>query len=209
MIPKAALALVPILWIEVATILPELPPEYLAGQIEQESCVTVTHPKCWNPRAELKTSREQGIGLGQTTRAWRADGTLRFDNFEESRRKYRELKDWQGDRIYDPRLQMRAMLLMDRDGCRAAAFARDGLNLAAMCFVVYNSGKSGLLQDRQLCRNTPGCEPDLWFDNIERQSLKSRVRAAGYGKSFFEISREYPRKVIFERAPKYREIRHG
>jgi hypothetical protein len=203
MIPKAALALVPLLWLEAASVLPEIPRHYFAGQVEQESCVTLTHPKCWNPRAELRTSREQGIGLGQVTRAWRADGSLRFDNFAELRRRFAELKDWQGERLYDPRLQMRAMLLMDRDGYRVATFAADGLNRAAMTFVVYNSGKTGLIQDRELCRAIAGCDASRWFGNIEKNSTKSRTRAAGYGRSFYEISREYPRKVL-ERAPKYR-----
>jgi hypothetical protein len=204
MIPKAAIALLPLLWLEAAA-LPEIPRHFFAGQVEQESCISLTHPKCWNPRATLKTSREFGVGLGQTTIAYRADGSVRFDNFEESRRKFRELKDWQGDRIYDPRLQMRALVLMDRECHRVALFAKNGLNRAAMTFVCYNSGKAGLIQDRQLCRNVDGCDPSLWFGHIEKNSLKQRTRVAGYGKSFFEISREYPKNVIFIRAPKYME----
>jgi hypothetical protein len=203
-IPKAALALLPVLWLEAAAILPELPRWFFAGQVEQESCISLTHPKCWNPTAELKTSREYGFGLGQITTAYREDGSVRFNNFEESKRKYKELRDWQWERRFDPRMQLRAMLLMDRDGYRVAEFAADGLNRAAMTFVVYNSGKAGLIQDRQLCRNVTGCNPALWFGNIEHHSLKARTRAAGYGKSFFEISREYPRNVIYVRADKYR-----
>lgn len=204
MIPKAAIALLPALWLEAAAILPELPRWFFAGQVEIESCITLTHPKCWNPHAELKTSRELGWGLGAITIAYNADGSVRFDNFEESKRKYKELRDWQWQQRFDPRMQLRAMLLMDRDGYRVAEFAADGLNRAAMTFVVYNSGKAGLIQDRQLCRNVAGCNPALWFGNIEHHSLKARTRAVGYGKSFFEISREYPRNVINVRADKYR-----
>ena len=206
MIPKAAAALVPVLWLEAAAILPEVPRHYFAGQVEQESCISLTHSKCWNPRAELKTEREYGFGLGQVTKVWRADGSVRFDNFEEARRKYRELKDWSWERRFDARLQLRAMLLMDRDCYRAAPFASDGLNRAAMLFVCYNSGKGGLLQDRQLCRNVEGCDPSRWFGHIENHSLKARTKVAGYGKSFFEISREYPKSVIYVRSPKYKGV---
>ena len=47
----------------------------LAAQVEQETCPSLKSAKCWNPRAELKTSREYGFGLGQLT------VTQKFDNF--------------------------------------------------------------------------------------------------------------------------------
>jgi hypothetical protein len=202
-IPKAALALLPLLAAEAALLLPQVPPHYLAGQVEQESCLSLTHPKCWNVHAELKTSREYGFGLGQMTLAYRPDGSIRFNSFEESKRKFRELKDWTWENRFDARYQLRAMILMDREAFAIATWAKDGLNHAAMMFVIYNSGRGDLARDRQLCRQTPGCDPELWFDNIERQSVKSRLADHGYGKSFFAISREYPRQIIFTRAPRY------
>ena len=33
--------------------------------IEQESCISLTHSKCWNSASRLKTEKEEGIGLGQ------------------------------------------------------------------------------------------------------------------------------------------------
>lgn len=204
MIPKAASALLPLLWLEVCATFPAFEaPAVFAGQIEAESCITATHPKCWNPSAELKTSREYGFGLGQITKAYRADGSVRFDNFVEAKRKYRELKDWTWETRLDPRYQMRAMILMDKECFRVVPFAKDGLNRAAMMLVCYNSGLGGILQDRQLCRQEAGCDPDTWFNNIEKHSLKSRIKVQGYGKSFFDISREYPRKVLFVKAPNY------
>lgn len=208
MIPKAAVALLPLLVLEAAA-LPEIPVAMLAGQVHQETCASDTHPKCWNPRATLRTSREFGAGLAQTTIAWRSDGSVRFDNFAEARKKFRELKDWQGERIYDPRLQLRALVLMDRECYLAMPFAKDGLQRAAMTFACYNGGKQGVIQDRQLCRQLEGCDPSQWFGNIEKNSLKARAKVAGYGKSFFDISREYPRNIIYLHAPRYREAFHG
>ena len=37
---------------------------YFGGLIEQESCISLTHSKCWNPKSSLKTKREEGAGLG-------------------------------------------------------------------------------------------------------------------------------------------------
>jgi len=59
---------------------------YIPSLIEHESCISLTHSKCWNPRSQLKTSREEGAGLGQLTRAYNSDGSIRFDSLEEMRK---------------------------------------------------------------------------------------------------------------------------
>lgn len=38
-------------------------PWYFYSLIEQESCITLTHSKCWNEKSQLKNSREQGSGV--------------------------------------------------------------------------------------------------------------------------------------------------
>ncbi len=90
-----------------------------------------------------------------------------------------------------------------RDGFRrtlAAATERDRL---AFTLSAYNGGESGVRQDRLLCRNTRGCDPAAWFDNVELYSLKSRKPNPGYGSSAFKINREYIHLVMDIRRPKY------
>jgi len=58
-------------------------PAILAALIEQESCISIRSHGCWNPSAQLKTAREEGIGMGQITRAYHSDGSLRFDTLAD------------------------------------------------------------------------------------------------------------------------------
>lgn len=203
MIPANALSFLPLLLQVQLTIWPDAPmPSFLAAQIEQESCITLQHAKCWNPKAELKTPREYGFGFGQITKAMRADGSVRFDKFAELKAAHSSLAGWDWSNRFDPAMQMTALVEMDRAIYRrvdaATPFDRLAMSLAA-----YNGGETGLIQDRGMCRLTPGCDPDRWFGNVERTSTKSRVKWQGYGKSAFDINREYPKNVLDVRRPKY------
>ncbi len=201
-VPPQALQHLPVLGVEVSKHWPDAPDWALfAGQIEKESCITLKHSKCWNPRAELRTSREQGVGLGQITR------TARFDALAEMRAQFpRELAGWSWDSptLYDPAFQIRALLLMDRRNHRAL----DGVpepDRMDMALAAYNGGMGGLIGERQLCRSTRGCDPNRWTGHVERTSMKSRVKKPGYGQSFFEINRGYSPGVR-ARAEKYRPL---
>jgi hypothetical protein len=183
---------------------PDAPsPSFLAGQVEQESCISLKHPRCWNPHVELKTSREYGFGLGQTTIAYNADGSLRFDRQAELRAQYASLRGWTFERRFDPRYQLTALVEMDHGIYRRISDASSERERLAMTLSAYNGGESGLRQDRLLCRNTTGCDPDRWFGNVELHSVKSRTPFKGYGKSPFAINREYPPNVLDLRRPKY------
>lgn len=162
-----------------------------AAQIRQETCPSLGSKKCWSPTAELKTSREYGFGLGQLT------VTSRFNNFNEAKKLDRSLKDWEWDNRYDATYQLRTMVLMDKFNYGKISWAADKDERVAMAFASYNGGLGGLLSDRAVCQITPGCDPSKWFGNIEHTSRKAKVKAGGYGKSFFEINREYVRHIMF------------
>lgn len=178
-------------------------PSFLAAQVEQESCISLTHSKCWNPRAELKTKRENGIGFGQFTRAYRADGSIRFDKISELAATHKSLRGWSWENRYDPHYQLTAIVEMDKaiyGRQKNAATERDRLSFTLSA---YNGGEAGVLQDRRLCANTRGCDSTRWLGHVAKTSLKSKVPHPGYKKSFYAINREYVTNVLDVRRPKY------
>lgn len=183
-------------------------PSFLAAQVEQESCISLKHKKCWNPGVELKTKREYGFGLGQTTIAYRADGSVRFNKWAELRTRYPALRDWTWENRFDPKFQLLALVEMDKALYRLYPDSpprdRLGFSLAG-----YNGGEGGNRQDKILCRNTPGCDPSRWFGHVELYSLKSKVPNPGYRLSSFEINREYPHNVLDVRRQKYEPFFEG
>lgn len=197
-LPPGAVQYLPVLAAEQQVHWPQMPlRSALAAQVEQETCPSLKSAKCWNPRAELKTSREYGFGLGQLT------VTSRFDNFAEARKLHPSLRDWQFADRYDPVRQLRTMVLMDKAGFARLSFVSDPGERLAMAFSAYNGGLGGVLADRRLCAQVEGCDPGRWFGHVERHSLKARAAAQGYGKSFFEINREYVRNIFFVRRARY------
>lgn len=203
-LPVAAISLIPVLHDEIAARWPELPlPSALAAQVEQETCASLKSKGCWNPRTELKTSREYGFGLGQLT------VTSRFNAWEEVRGMDAGLRDWRWENRYDARLQLRALVVKDRFNARSFPSATAYTDRLAFAFAAYNGGVGGTLSDIKLCRATSGCDPGRWFGNVERTSLKARGKVDGYGQSFFDINRGYVRAVLIERRPKYVEPMGG
>lgn len=199
--PPAALPLLPLLQAEQRAWWPAHPqPSALGAQVEQETCPSLTHRKCWNPRAELRTARERGVGLGQITR------TARFDALAELRAQFPQPLAgwaWEADTLYDARLQLRALVLMDLRNWRSLRDVPLDAERLAMALAAYNGGLGGLSSDRRACAGTPGCDPGRWWGHVEHTSLKARAAVAGYGKSFFEINREYVRNVVHVRRGRY------
>jgi hypothetical protein len=203
--PPAAIPLLPVLQAQIGTYWPDMPVRSALGaQVEQETCISLRHRMCWNPRAELKTSREQGIGLGQLTRTWDKAGNQRFDALGEIVASFpRDLEGLSWENRYDPELQLRALVLKDRQGYRMVHGAATGADQLAMSFAAYNGGPGGLASDRRACAATTGCNPGIWFGHVERTSLKAKAAVPGYGKSFFDINREYVRNIMIARRARY------
>ena len=202
--PPTALPLIPVLLKEQQRLWPDmLLPSALGAQVEQETGPCPSK-HCWSPRAGLHTSREQGLGLGQLTRAFYPSGRTRFDALSDLVKAYpEELRGLSWQTPYDPVLQLRALVLKDYQGWGLILRTANPREHLAMTLVAYNGGGGGLNSDRVQCSATPGCNPGIWFGNVEHTSLKAKVRADGYGKSFFEINREYPRNILGSRRERY------
>ena len=203
-LPANAIKNLPILKEEQRLWWPDHPlPSALGAQVEQESCVSLKNPRCWASTAELRTARERGVGLGQITK------TARFDALAEMRVQFpKALAGWSWDNasLYDPHLQLRALILMDYRNYRTLTDVTDSHERLAMSLAAYNGGQGGLASDRRACAGTPGCDPKRWWGNVEHTSLKAKTAVAGYGKSFFEVNREYPKNIIFVRRGRYLEL---
>ncbi|MDE2465571.1 MAG: lytic murein transglycosylase [Alphaproteobacteria bacterium] len=199
MLPKLAAIYIPILMGQIAALWPAMPaPSTLAAQVEQETCVSLTSPRCWNPHTELKTSREYGFGLGQLT------VTPRFNNFKAARTWDKSLRNWQWSDRFDAKMQLAALVAYDRNLFHSIRFGKTSVDRLAFTFSAYNGGLGGVLKDRAVCEHTAGCDPSVWFGNVERTSFRAKVAVAGYGHSFFDINRTYVRNVLIVRRDKYR-----
>lgn len=205
--PGAALALLPVLKAEQLRWWPDHPlPSTLGAQIEQETCYSLKHHKCWSPQARLKTSREEGYGLGQITRTWDKLGAKRFDSLAEMRAQFPDALagwSWDSPSLSDPRMQMRGMILMDLRNYRALADVHETSDRLAMALAAYNGGLGGVRSDQKVCAGTLGCDPARWWGHVEHTSLKDKTAVPGYGKPFFAINREYPVNIMFVRRPRY------
>lgn len=171
-------------------------PHTIGGLVEQETCISLTHRYCWSRFAELKTKHEHGIGLGQFTI------TKRFNAFEEVKALDPILKDWKEEDYFNANYQMRAILVKLRYNMKR--FPQEPpLESWAFTLAAYNGGLGGILKDQRLCKNTTGCNPNLWFGHVENTSLKTRLAFNGFQKSAYQINREYPQNILFKRRGKY------
>jgi hypothetical protein len=155
---------------------------------------------CWSTRAGFKTSREEAFGLGQWTVVYG-----RFDKFKETKTQFKtELNGW--DDKYDVNKQSLALVLMNKYewGRVGKLSPSSDTDHTAMTLVAHNGGFFSIIQDKKLCTPDKKCDNSKWFNNIEKYSFKSKVKLKGYGQSFFEISRNYPRDIMFVRREKYK-----
>lgn len=201
MIPVLAKLYIPVLASVLTTLWPSMPDKpLLAAQVEQETCVSLTGKGCWNPKTELKTSREYGFGLSQITI------TKQFNNFTAAKGWDKSLANWQWSNRYDPEMQLRALVAYDRNLFEQIKLGATDEDHLAFMFSAYNGGFGGVLKDRRMCSAIKDCDPDKWFDNVEKHSFRSRTAAKGYGQSFFDVNRGYVKKIMIERVEKYRGL---
>lgn len=203
-IPAQAVTFAPLLRDEQRRYWPDhARPSLLAGLVEQESCLSLTHSRCWSPASKLKTAREEGAGLGQITRAYRADGTQRFDSLAAMRAQYPDLRDWTWGNVYQrPDLQLRAIVLMSRANYQALRMVALPDDRLAFTDAAYNGGLGGVQNERRACGIKAGCDPQQWFGHVERVCLKSRTPLYGQ-RSACDINREHVTMVMRVRSAKY------
>lgn len=213
-VPPKAEALSPLLYSEIQRLFPEYEyPIAFWSQIEQESCLSKKHKRCWGADSQLITYHkngvlaEHGIGIGQVTYAANADGRVRVDTFSALRKKYpRELGDLSRQTLVRrPDLQVRALILLVKSDYTVLSDIPDAKERTLFTLSAYNGGRGDLSKARRVCGLTKGCDPDKWFDNVERTSVKSRV-AKLYKKSNYEINTEYVRNIAYVRMCAYESL---
>ena len=178
---------------------------YVPALIEHESCISLKHSRCWSPTSQLKTSREEGAGLSMTTRAYREDGSIRFDKLKELRDTYRsELHELSWENVYTrPDLQIRALVLLvkqDNNRLRGIEDEHERLNFTD---AAYNGGVGGVFKEQRACGLAANCNPQIWFGNVENYCMKSKKAIYGT-RSACDINSGHVRSVMLEKLPKYK-----
>lgn len=180
-------------------------PEQLGSLIEHESCISLTNSRCWSPTSQLKTAREEGAGFGQITRAYDKNGKLRFDALQELKDKHPSvLTGWSWENVYQrPVTQLRAVVLKSKDNFDYLKVITDNRERLKFSDAAYNGGMGGVQNDRRVCGLKSGCNPQIWFGNVELTCTKSK--AAIYDtRSPCYINRNHVNDVTNIRSVKYK-----
>lgn len=210
-----AYKLAPIFKEELREYFPDIPqPWYVLGLAEHESCISLKHSRCLSTTStfstkwkETGTQRELGAGIGMITKAWTRDGKVRMDTLANLKKAYpNELKDLTWDNIsQSPNLQARSMILLLRQDYRGLSMVPDKVERLKFADSAYNGGRRDAITARNRCSMTKGCDPDIWFDHVERHSPKSTKKLYG-DRSAKDINLHHVRDVFEVRMPKYQKV---
>lgn len=206
-IPAQAKIYVPMLKAEQVRFWPDHPrPEMLAALGEQESCLYLTHPKCWDPASKLQSARELGGGIFQLTAAFTSSGAVRFDALKEMVSAHPELRELSWNNLFKRAdLQIRAGVLKVHDDFKYFAMITNWQARLDVTDAAYNSGRGNINKRRQICGMKAGCHPQQWFGHLER--INSTGNRILYGtRTAFDITNEHVKMVSRVRSPKYRDM---
>ena len=140
--------------------------------------------------------------MASFTRAWNVNtGRLRFDVVQELREKHpKELGELTWENVYSrPDLQIIGIYFKLKENYDLYKDTREPL---AFADAAYNGGNSDVYKERRACHLGKDCDPNIWFNNVEKFCVKSRAVHTG-GRSACDINRHHVRDV-FLRAEKYR-----
>ena len=207
LVPDNAFKYLPIVKQEQEKIWPDLiTPAYLGALIEKESCYTLTSKKCWNPDSRLLTSREEGAGFFQLTRAYTSSGSVRFDTLTNLRDKYSDyLKELSWDNVYlRPDLQITAGILLVKENYAGLYNVKDKEQRLLFTDASYNQGIGNTFKQMRLCGLQKGCNPQIWFNNVALACTTNRVI---YGnRTACQINRDHVYDIFNVRLKKYKDI---
>lgn len=207
-IPPRAEQHLPTLYQESLRLMPEFKtPNYFGSLVEHESCISLKHSRCWSPTSELKTSREQGVGFGQITRAWDTKGKLRFDTLSSLTTKFKlELAGLNWITIKDrPDLQLRAIVLLWRDDYNRFSMITGPMNRIRMTDAAYNGGAGSVNTARTKCGLAKDCNPQWWFDNVEKYQKLNQTKILYGNRSPRDINLYHVKDVTVTRYKKYED----
>lgn len=141
--------------------------------------------------------------MASFTRAWNIKtGALRFDVVKELREKHpKELGELTWDNVYSrPDLQIIGIFFKLKENYNLYTHTREPL---AFADAAYNGGNGDVRKEIRACSLGKDCDPNLWFDNVEKFCVKGKTAHTG-GRSACQINRHHVRDV-FTRAEKYRD----
>lgn len=205
-IPPRATQYLPLVYEESERYMPELAQHwYFGALIEHESCISLTHSRCWSPTSELKTAREQGVGFGQITRAYTTTGAIRFDTLTDLTNRFKQdLYGLSWNTIKTrPDLQIRAMILLWRDNWKQLYMVDGAVNRIRMADSAYNGGLSSVKTSRQKCGLAADCNPQWWFDNVEKFHKLNQTAKIYGNRSARDINLHHVQDVTVTRWGKY------